>query len=196
MFICWILYDIQSYSTFKEIKIFSTIDTSLIIRILEFTNYRAQNLSMLLIEYFVLLSVNLTLILILFKPKNKLTKILIGINVLVIAITWFITNIFISVYLLLTLLSILVIMASFFISHTLWGSSIKFDKDDIIYQSKGFNNQEGAETSLQKFFKSISEKNKSQIKGDIFENDNLFYFEIYAKEKIILNDKGVLNFDE
>lgn len=199
--LAWIAYYFQSFKLFSEVKDFITPGGSYIIQILEFTNYRAEPLSFLLIEYFILISVNSVLYLYIYKTieytnKRRLLSIIIIINIIFIAILCVISNLFWSVYLLLTLLSLLIIAASVFVSGLIWSSTTEFEDGDVIYRSQEFSSEENAKDQLNSQIKKLEKEDRNKVSGEIFEDDKKYYFEIYANDRLILENKGEFNFHE
>lgn len=193
--IIWIIYYVQAYQLFAEIKDFSTEDASYIVRILEFTNFRGSQLSLLLIEYFILISFNNIFCLFIYKKtsynkKKTLLGILLAGTVVLVGINCIIANIFWSVYLLITVLSFLIVLASIQISNLIWGSTVKFNKGDVVFYSDAYETEKIAKDGLNKKLKQITSKNISNLSTDVFQIDDEYFFEIYADDIIILDNKG------
>ncbi len=102
----------------------------------------------------------------------------------------FISNIFFGIYLILTLLAVVVVYTSNYVSLLIWGKDISYDKDDIVFKSQEYKLEITAKKELDK---KIKEYSQSKLSGEVFKIDNDYYFEIYANEKIILDNKGEKN---
>lgn len=194
MLVVWLFYFFKAYELFNEVKDFTTLGAAYIVRILEFTNYRSEQLSLLFIVFFILISLNNIFCLSLYRKitYNKRTSIgiMLGINIALIIILCVISNIFWVIYVLLALLSIIIVIASYFVANILFGKTITFNKGDILYRSDGYESREKAKTNLNKKMNEIDRKNVSRISSDIYKIEDEYYFEIYADEKIILDNKG------
>lgn len=199
LIILWIIYFISAYKLFSEINTFTTPGSSYIIKLLEFTNYRASNLSAVVIEYFILISITITIYMYAYLKLNdieKKTKIALAAisSIILFILIIFFTNIFWPVYLILTLLSLLIIIASFFVANTIWGKKVTFEKGDTIFQSSFFDSKQSAEIDYKKLLQKLEANFKDQINGEVFLEDGKYYFEIYALNKITIDSsKGDLD---
>lgn len=197
LLISWIVYFINSYSLFSEVKELTTPGTTYMIKLLEFTNYRAEQLSLLLVTFFILISVNNILTFYFYSKKkiekDKLLLISVVSNLIIIAIICAISSVFWSIYIILALLSGLVVATSFYVSNMFWGNKIIFDEGDIIYRSDAFQKEERAKEALKEQTKKMKITNSSVISSDIFMMDDEYYFEVYANEKVILNNEGEIS---
>ncbi|MGX7024902.1 hypothetical protein [Vagococcus hydrophili] len=198
--VIWGVYYYQAYPIFAEVTDLITPGSSYIVKILEFTNYRAEQLSFILIEFFLLTSISSILSLYIYKTieytKNKVLLGLIVINIVFVGIICVIANIFWSVYLILTVLSLLIIAASVYVSSVLFGSAVKFDEGEVVYTSKAFETEDLAQDSLNNRINQLDKKAKSKLDGEVFEDNKQYFFEIYANDRIILDNKGEFNFHE
>lgn len=193
--IIWVIYYFQAFQLFSEVKEFATEDASYIVRLLEFTNFRGEELSLIFIEYFILISACNILSLFIYKKiaynnKKTLLGILMTIIVLLVSVMCVISGIFWSVYLLLTILSALVVLAAVQIAGVIWGSSDEYNEGDVVFHSEGFKSEKLAQNSLNKKIEQINSKNISNLSTEIFQIEDEYFFEIYAKDKIILDKKG------
>lgn len=192
--ILWIIYYFQAFTFFSQVKDFITPGSSYIIRLLEFTNYRANELAWFLVEYFILVSLSSMIYMYMYKKvvynKRKVNSCIISINVIYVLIMCIVSNLFWSVYLILTLLVWLVLIASICVSNMLFDSIVKFEKDDIIFYSDTFEDAESAKKSLEKRIKEIDRENIQKISGEVFNVGKEYFFEIYANENLIIDRKG------
>ena len=197
LLISWIIYFIKSYSLFSEVKELTTPGTTYMIKLLEFTNYRAEQLSFLLVIFFILISINNILTFYFYSKKNveneKLLIVSVMSDLIIIVIICTISSVFWSIYIILALLSGLVVATSFYVSNMFWGNKIIFDEGDIIYRSEAFQKEEIAKDALKEKTKKMITINNSVISSEIFMMDDEYYFEVYANEKIILNNEGEIS---
>lgn len=184
----WLIYSFLSSKVFFEIKELTTPGSSFMIKLLEFTNYRPKELSVIFIEYFILFSITIFSYIYLLqkfeRSKKTITSILL-INVVIILICMFISNVFFVVYLLLSVIVSLVILTTFYLSSILFDSKTVFEKGDTIFYSENFASEELANKEFEKKRKSFNTK----VSGEVFDIDGEYFFEIYATEKIILDSK-------
>lgn len=191
----WIIYYVQAFNLFDEVKDLVTPGAAYMIRLLEFTNYRGSELSLLLIEFFVLISVNHIFCLYLYKmiaytERKVFVSIFIVINSVLLAITCVIVNIYWVVYVLLAALSFLVVLASVNVSNVFFKKHVQYDKGDIIFNSEGFESEEKAKKEMMEQINRMDRQSMAELSGDVFTIDNQYYFEIYANETLILDTKG------
>lgn len=194
MIIAWGAYIFQIQSLFNELVDFVTPDAAYMIRLLEFTNFRGEELSVVFIEYFVLISINYIVSLLIYKSTITNNRNVLGVifllNLLVLIIICIISSIFWVIYILLSLLSILIITASLYVSSIFLTNLIKFDEGDIIFSSEKFSTEEITQKKLDCKLEEINKSDNSKISSEILQIDDAYYFEIYADEKIILDNKG------
>lgn len=191
----WIIYYVQAFNLFDEVKDLVTPGAAYMIRLLEFTNYRGSELSLLLIEFFVLISVNHIFCLYLYKmiaytERKVFVSIFIVINSVLLAIACVIVNIYWVVYVLLAALSFLVVLASVNVSNVFFKKHVQYDKGDIIFNSEGFESEEKAKKEMMEQINRMDRQSMAELSGDVFAIDNQYYFEIYANETLILDTKG------
>ncbi len=119
LLISWVIYFINSYSLFSEVKELTTPGTTYMIKLLEFTNYRAEQLSLLLIIFFILISINNIFTFYFYSKKkvgkDKLLIISVISDLITMAIICTISSVFWSIYIILALLSGLVVATSFYV---------------------------------------------------------------------------------
>ena len=191
----WIIYYVQAFNLFDEVKDLVTPGAAYMIRLLEFTNYRGSELSLLLIEFFVLISVNHIFCLYLYKmiaytERKVFVSIFIVINSVLLAITCVIVNIYWVVYVLLAALSFLVVLASVNVSNVFFKKHVQYDKGDIIFNSEGFESEEKAKKEMMEQINRMDRQSMAELSGDVFTIYNQYYFELYANETLILDTKG------
>lgn len=193
LLIVWIYYGVYIYPLFSEVKDLTTPDTSYMIRLLEFTNYRGEKLVAVFIEFFVLISISNIISLYLYKTiDNKSSKkvcifYFLGIASIIIIIST-ISNVFWTVYVLLASLSFLIVSASNYVASLIWGNRIAYEKDDVIFSSnKAYKSEQLAEKEM---LKKLSSYNLTKLSGEIFMVEDEYYFEIYANDKIVLDSRG------
>lgn len=199
LLIGWLVYGIQTFNLFKEISELTTPGASYVIRMLEFTNYRGQELSNLLILYFILVSLtNIVNLYFYFKIeyKIKISMILISINVILLAIISFIANIFWLVYVLLFILSVLIITASLYVARMIWGVGTSYEQEDIIFKSNSYNTIKETEIELRKKLETYNLKEPLATIGEIYKVAGVYYFEVYANKKIVLDNRGEIIVNE
>lgn len=192
--ILWLVYNLQAQKLYTEIQDFVTEGASYVVRVLEFTHFRGEALLWMLILYFVLVSMTNIFLFYIFKKsiynKKRLLSYIILFDVVLVSITCVIANLFWPVYLLLTLLSILIIAAAVHVSSIIWGKTVTYNKGDVVFCSEGFETEDIAKNNLNKKIKEIDKNGISKLSGNIFEYDDMYYFEIYANDKTILDNKG------
>lgn len=191
----WIVYFFQSYKLYSQVSSFITPGSSYIIKVLEFTNYRANELSFYLILYFILISINSCLLIydythIALAYKKNFMYLMVIIYLTLLAIAFYISNIFFPIYLILTLLANIIVIASFTISNVLWGNTTTFEEHDIVFKSDGYDLESEARNALDDKISQYNHKYDDKLQGELFEDNHKFYFEIYALDKITLDSKG------
>ena len=193
LLIVWIYYGVYIYPLFSEVKDLTTPDTSYMIRLLEFTNYRGEKLVAAFIEFFILISISNIISLYLYKTiDNKSSKkvcifYFLGIASIIIIIST-ISNVFWTVYVLLASLSFLIVSASNYVASLIWGNRIVYEKDDVVFSSdKSYKSKELAEKEMSK---KLSNYNLTKLSGEVFMVEDEYYFEIYANDKIVLDSRG------
>lgn len=197
----WVIYFVQSYKLYSQVSSFITPGSSYIIKVLEFTNYRASELSTALIFYFILISINSCFFIYDYKQTNETNRksfiyLMIFSYLVLLAIIFYITNIFSPVYIVLTLLANIIVMASFFISNVIWGKTTTFEENDIIFKSESYELEDDAKKDLDNMFNQVNHKHIDKLQGELFEDNHKFYFEIYALDRITLDSKGDFQFYE
>lgn len=199
IFLLTIIYLFKAYQLFSEVPIFITEGSSYIVKILEFTNYRPLKLSYIFIEYFILISIyGYIYCFVYYKStnKNNLIKFIFISNIIMFIILFIISNIFFPIYIILYLLANILVIASFYISKTLWGSKIHFKKGDILFQSIEYQSEIEAIENLNEFLKNNELYLYNDITGNVFQDNDYFYFEISSLDNISLDRKGVFKFYE
>ena len=191
----WIVYFFQSYKLYSQVSSFITPGSSYIIKVLEFTNYRANELSFYLILYFILISINSCLLIYDYKHmalayRKSFMYLMVIIYLTLLGIIFYISNIFFPIYLILTLLANIIVIASFIISNVLWGSTTTFEENDIVFKSDGYSIESEAKDALDEKLSQYNHKYVDKLQGELFEDNHKFYFEIYALDKITLDSKG------
>lgn len=201
LLVSWIGYGLKAFQLFSEVKELVTPKTSIMIQLLEFTNYRGAELSALFIVFFILISLNNILAFYLYGkvPLRNRKKSLIyscSINLILVIFLSVISSVFWVVHVGLAVLSILIISASFYVSNLFFCSTIEFDDGDVVCRSEGYPTKQTANNELKKKSKRMDETNSNLISGDVFQDGEVYYFEIYAKGKVILNSEGEIVIDE
>lgn len=191
----WIAYFIQTFKLYSQVKDFITPGSSYVIRLLEFTNYRGNELSIVLIEFFILFSLTSLLYIYIYRTmkyvnQKKLLNYIIVINILYILVVSVISNIFWVVYVLMAILSLLIVTASIYVSNIFFDSTVEFQKGDIIFYSEPYDTEGNAQVALNKKITQLDKNKISILSGDTFKIDKEFFFEIYANDQLILDNKG------
>lgn len=198
----WGYYGITIIQLFSEVEELTTPGTSYLIKLLEFTNYRGEELSKYLIIFFILISLNHMASFYLVnqaKKQNKLKSIqlALGINIAIVGISSLLANVFWSVYLILAIISGLVVSASYYISNMFFNKKIVFDTGDIIYKSDSFKNEKEAKKDLAKKLTRMGNLQKVLVSSELFTIGNSYAYEIYANNKLILSNEGeILDYEK
>lgn len=198
----WGYYGITIIQLFSEVEELTTPGTSYLIKLLEFTNYRGEELSKYLIIFFILISLNHMASFYLVnqaKKQNKLKSIqlALGINIAIVGIISLLANVFWSVYLILAIISGLVVSASYYISNMFFNKKIVFDTGDIIYKSDSFKNEKEAKKDLAKKLTRMGNLQKVLVSSELFTIGNSYAYEIYANNKLILSNEGeILDYEK
>lgn len=198
----WGYYGITIIQLFSEVEELTTPGTSYLIKLLEFTNYRGEELSKYLIIFFILISLNHMASFYLVnqaKKQNKLKSIqlALGINIAIVGIISLLANVFWSVYLTLAIISGLVVSASYYISNMFFNKKIVFDTGDIIYKSDSFKNEKEAKKDLAKKLTRMGNLQKVLVSSELFTIGNSYAYEIYANNKLILSNEGeILDYEK
>lgn len=200
LMLCWLGYIFQVYRFYSQVKEFITPGSSYMIKILEFTNYRGNELITMLAIFFVLVSASSLFSVYSYQVSSienqkKILGSVIFANLFFVVIVCILSNVFFSVHLLLFILSVMVVSTSLYISSLLFSSNVSFKKGDIIFSSDAFLTKDQAEDELNQ---KIDKLNSSKLSGDIFIVDKEYYFEIYATDQLVLNSKGdfIINEEE
>ena len=199
LLLSWGYYTMTILKLFSEVTELITPGTSYMIQLLEFTNYRGEELFKSLILFFILISLNFIFsFYVINKVKEKrIRRLTVGINIMIIAVIVLVSNIFWTVYLLLAIISGLVISASYYVYKLLFSKTIEFDSGDILYKSDLFESEWEAKQDFEKKTKSMGSLSKELISGKIFEIDNSYIYEIYANNKLILSSEGeILDYEK
>ena len=199
--IIWAIYFYKAASVFSEVKELVTEGSSYIIQLLEFTNYRGQELILSLSIYFILISLSNYLTLyfakaIVGKGRKKTISIMLAVSLVLTLVACLIASIYWLVMILLSLLSGLIVIASIYVSNVLFSSAIEFDIDDLIVESHDYSSQEQAQEKLKETLALLSSEEQEKVIGEIIEEDGTYGYEIVAKEKIVLDKKGAFIINE
>lgn len=193
IFYCvWIFLIVNSYQLFSEIKDFVTVGASTIVQALEFTNFRAKELVIQFIVYFIVISLNGLYAQIMWKHnKGNMLTVFIGINFIFIIGYIYISNIFWPVSLILFFISYIVIWSSYIIYQLFIDKQISYDEGDIIFTSSEYPDKDTAQRELhQQLDKFKNENNLSYIVGEIHEDDEgIFYYVIKATQAFQIDKK-------
>ena len=157
----WLVYIFQVYRFYSQVKEFITPGSSYMIKILEFTNYRGNELIIMLAVFFVLVSVTSLLSIYFYrvtsiKNQREILSYMIFANLFFIAIVCVLSNVFFSVHLLLVILSMIVVSTSLYVSNLLFSSNVNFKKGDIIFSSDAFLTKDQAKDGLNKKMRKLN----------------------------------------
>jgi len=179
-----ILSTIYTYEVYKELYEFVTIDAGYIVNVIEFSLYREKQIVLSSLFYFGIVTVSMFTMSNLYKYNSNKIRIYIIIIALLVVNT-LCSNKYFPVYIILALLSFFIVYGVNFVSNLLWGSTIEYKKDELIEKSDFYSEYELAEIHLNNY---ISQKKlpKESIIYEIYNEDSGYFFEIYAKRKLMI----------
>lgn len=192
----FIIYIYKAYGVFSEIYYFITPGASYIIKMLEFASFREHELFILFISYFILISSYISILFLIKQFNNKKNKLKLYCTlymVLSLCILGYVSNIFWLIYFVLTCVSLLVIYSAVLISKFIWGKTIQYNPNEVIYESKYFESKNEASNEMTKKIKEIKmliAKNgsNSNIAGSLIEYNSQFCFKIFSKDIVEIHD--------
>lgn len=190
-FVLWAIFLFYSRTLFLEIPEFTTEGASLIIKMLEFTTYRSNQLMTQMGIYFILLSFNLLYVqFIVGYDKTKQKNLFLAINALLIIASVILSNIFAPVTIFLIFLSFIIVWSSQKVYTVFAPTFINYDAGDLVYSSEAFNDEETANKKLNDMLQQSTHKN--ELIGEVIQEENQFYFTILATTKLQIDKKELL----
>jgi len=181
LFIISILY---TYQTYKEIPDLITVGAGYIVNLMEFSIYRSDQIMISSFVYFFSVSLSLIVLMIIYKNSSNQKKLYALFTILMI-VNISCSNIYYSIYILLSIISFLIVFGANYVSRLLWGKDIQYNEDELIKRSSSYKDYETAKEKMDAY---IYEKKLplTSITFDTYEEEGEYFFEIYATKKITI----------